>query len=105
MQNKTWCTYGRYITSRKSNKQLSVVSRSSAKINNNYELVDSIVSEPGYYPFTPTRLYDVHEASIYVIDNPVFHEVNKEIKVDCHIIGKKIEKNVIETRQVGQQVN
>jgi len=45
------------------------------------------------------RLYSDNK-TIYIVENDMFYERTKYIKIDCHIVCKKFEKNIIVTKYV-----
>ena len=74
------------------NKRQSVVSRSSVKSeyrtmeNVTCELVwiRELLTELGFAPKCPMRLYCDNEVAIHIAKNLVFYEHTKHIEVDCH---------------------
>jgi len=45
-------------------------------------------------------LYDDNKKAIHIDENVVFHEKTKHIKVNCHIVYKKFEANIIVAKHV-----
>lgn len=41
------------------------------------------------------RLYNDDKTTIYIVENPVFHERTNHIKADCDILRKKLEENIM----------
>jgi len=84
------------------------VSRSStelefrAMVNVTCELVwiKDLLTEVGFPPQYPMRLYCYNQAVINRAENPLFHECTKHIDVDCHLIRQKIKKKIIQARRV-----
>jgi len=76
-----------------------VVSQSSAKSkyptmeNVTCELVwvKDLLTEIGFAPEYPIKLYCDNQAVINITENSVFHERTKHIEVDCHLVRQKIE--------------
>ncbi|EOY08968.1 Uncharacterized protein TCM_024268 [Theobroma cacao] len=91
----------------KSKKQ-NVVSRSSAK--SEYKAMAQTVceavfmyqllSEVGLKSFLPAKLLCDNQAALHIASNPVFHERNKHIEIDCHFVREKIQHKFISTRYV-----
>jgi len=46
------------------------------------------------------RRYGDNKATIHFAENNVFHKRTKQIEVDCHIIRKKLEANIIVVKHV-----
>ena len=53
-----------------------------------YELVwiQNILTEMGFVPKTPMRLYCDNRSANYIVQNPMFHEKMKHIEVDCYVV-------------------
>ena len=54
----------------------------------------------------PARLFYGNQATIYIVENQVYHECIKHIELDCHTIHEQIQNGEIETVyvQTGKQV-
>jgi len=46
------------------------------------------------------RLYGRQQGNMHIAENVMFHEKTKHIKVDYHIIRKKLEANIILAKYV-----
>ena len=51
------------------------------------------------------RLYGDNKTAIHVAENVVFHERTKHIKVDCHIVRKKLEKKIVAANIIRTPLN
>ena len=49
------------------------------------------------------RLYGDNKATIHIAENIVFHEKTKHNEVDCHIVHKKLEANIVMTKHVASK--
>lgn len=49
-----------------------------------YLLQDFCISVP-----LPLKLHCDNQATVYITQNPVFHEITKHMKIDCHLVRKK----------------
>jgi len=62
--------------------------------------IRDLLTDIGFPPEHPMRLYDDNKIAIHIAENAVFHERTKYIEVDCHIVRKKIEKMIIVAKHV-----
>jgi len=46
------------------------------------------------------KLYDDNKALLHITENDVFRESIKHIEVDCHIVHKKLETNIIMIKHI-----
>ena len=46
------------------------------------------------------KLYGNNKAIVHIAENDVFYERSKHIDVDCHIVRKKLEANIIVAKYV-----
>ncbi len=89
-----YCTFvgGNLVTQR--SKKQNVVARSSAEaeyramahIASKMLWVRSLLRDLGIDVSTPMQMFCDNQATIFIANNPVFHERTKYIKVDCHFI-------------------
>lgn len=49
-----------------------------------------LLAELGITNLTPVRLHCDNQSTIYIINNHVFHERTKHIKVDCYFTRDKV---------------
>ena len=59
-----------------------------------YRAMAVTVCELTWHP-QPAVLFCNNQATIYIGENPVFHERTKHIEVDCHVVRDKVQDNVI----------
>ena len=80
-----------------------MVSRSSAEseyiamANVTLKLVwiKDLLIEIGFPPKCLMRLNGDNKATIHIAENVMFHERTKHVKVDCHIVRKKLEDKIL----------
>ncbi|XP_019447344.1 PREDICTED: uncharacterized protein LOC109350576 [Lupinus angustifolius] len=83
-------------------KNQNTVSRSSTA---EYRALGSLVCELQWLQFLlvdlhisrtdPNSVYCDNKSAIYLAHNPVFHERNKHIEIDCHIVREKIQSKLV----------
>ena len=89
-----YCTFvgGNLVTWR--SKKQNVVPRSSAEAEycvmahtaSEMLWVRSLLRDLGIDVSTPMQMFCNNQATIFIANNPVFHERTKHIEVDCHFI-------------------
>ena len=62
--------------------------------------IQDILTEWGFVSKTPKRLYYDNLAANYIIQNSLFHERMKHIEVDCHVVRRKYDVDIIELKHV-----
>ena len=79
------------------------MAQSTCELMQIYQLLQEI----GLDSSLPMKLWCDNQIALHITLNPVFHERIKHIKIDCHFIWEKIQKNLISTSHVktGEQFN
>jgi len=62
--------------------------------------IQNILTEMGFVPKTPMRLYCDNMLTNYTVQNPLFHERTKHIEVDYHVLWRKYNVGTIELKHV-----
>ena len=62
--------------------------------------IRDLLTDIGFLPECPMRLYGDNKATIYITENVVFHKRTKHIEVECHMVRKKLEEKIIMTKHV-----
>ena len=50
----------------------------------------------------PMKPYGDNKTAIHIVENAMFHERTKHIKVDCHIVRKKLEEKIVMAKHVSE---
>ena len=58
-----------------------------------------LLTELGFAPECPMRLYCDNQVPIHVAENPTFHERIKQIEVDCYLVHRKIEEKIVQAQR------
>lgn len=73
-------------------KKQNVVSHSSAEVEyqemsiatREVKWLRQLLTDLGFAPRTPSRLFCDSKAALYISSNPIFHERTKHVEIDCH---------------------
>lgn len=84
-------------------KKQPTISRSSAEveyrslvtISSELQLLKYLLSDLGIDHPQPITIYCDSQAATHIAENPVFHERNKHIEIDCHFVCEKIKSGII----------
>jgi len=60
--------------------------------------IQNILTEMGFVSKTPIRLYSDNMSANYNVQNHVFHKKTKHIEVDYHVVRRKYDAGIIESK-------
>ncbi|RVW14453.1 Retrovirus-related Pol polyprotein from transposon RE2 [Vitis vinifera] len=60
----------------------------------------NLLTDLGFSPTSPMKLFCDNQAAMHIAANPVFHERTKHIEVDCHFIRQQVQSKVIQTHYI-----
>jgi len=62
--------------------------------------IQDILIKMDFVPKTPMRLYCDNRLVNYIVQNHVFHAKTKHTEVDCHVVWRKYNADIIESKHV-----
>lgn len=90
-------------------KRQSVVSHSSAEAEyramsiatREVKWLHQLLTDLGFRPRTPSRLFCDRKSALYIASNPVFHERTKHVEIDCHRVRDALKSGRITCSYIG----
>lgn len=90
-------------------KKQNVVSHSSAEAEyramsiatREVKWLRQLLTDLGFAPKTPSRLFCDSKSALYIASNPVFHERTKHVEIDCHRVRDALKSGMITCSYIG----